>query len=109
MNFYEKFKGLCDQIGKSPSGVAIELGMDKTAASNWKRRISSPSPESVKKIADYFGVSVTYFEDDPTDHKNLFAMVDVHEKALLTAFRELSTFDQAKVLVFVSELKDSKK
>ena len=112
MDFYEKFKSLCDQVGKSPSAVAIELGMNKAAASNWKRRISSPSPENTKKLADYFGVPLTYFEDDPIDNKNLFAMIDAHEKALLSAFRDLNTFEQAEVLVFVKKLRnneDSKK
>ena len=108
MDFYDKFKHLCDQIGKSPSAVAIELGMNKAAASNWKRRISSPSAENLKKIADYFGVNVTYFDDDPKDSKNLYAMIDAHEKALLAAYRELDAVGQAKLLVYASELKNDK-
>lgn len=56
--FYEKFIKLCSQIGKAPSAVAIEIGINKSTVSNWKNRGTSPTDTTAQKIADYFGVSV---------------------------------------------------
>lgn len=57
--FYDNFVRLCVKKGKSPSAVALELGINKSAVSNWKRRKNGPSDANIQKIADYFEVSVS--------------------------------------------------
>lgn len=59
MNFYDVYVELCNKIGKSPSAVAIELGLSKTAVHRWKNG-GSPTDATAAKIASYFDVSVTY-------------------------------------------------
>ena len=59
MNFYNKYVELCNDIGKSPSAVAIEIGLTKTSVHRWKNG-GSPTDATAAKIASYFGVSVTY-------------------------------------------------
>lgn len=57
--FYTKYKDLCNSIGKTPSGVGIELGISKTTISYWKKNINViPKQDVLLKIADYFKVSI---------------------------------------------------
>ena len=106
MDFYDKFIDLCNKAGESPSPLAEKLGMHRTAVTNWKKRLSTPTPANLKKIADHFGVPVSYFEEDAKDERSLFAIIDTHEKKLLEIYRQLGTVEQAKLIVFASELKD---
>lgn len=60
MVFYDKFVELCATVGKAPSAVALEIGCSKPMVTNWKQRGSTPTDTNLKKIADYFGVTVDY-------------------------------------------------
>lgn len=55
MNFYDNYVKLCNEKGKSPSKVAGEIGLSKTAVNRWKNG-GSPTDATVKRIADYFQV-----------------------------------------------------
>lgn len=57
--FWDTFIDLCAKNGKKPNPVAKELGFGSSAVTHWKRG-TVPSDISLKKIADYFGVSVDY-------------------------------------------------
>lgn len=64
MTFYEKVIGLCNQKGISPSALATAIGQTRAAASGW--RTSIPRSTTIKKLADYFGVPVSYFTEEET-------------------------------------------
>ena len=55
--FYENYVRRCNAVGVSPSRVAQNIGLNKAAASYWKRG-ARPSFTSLLKIADYFKISV---------------------------------------------------
>lgn len=57
--FWDNFVTLCNQKGKSPNGVCAELGFSANTATKWKQG-SIPRDTTLRKIADYFGVSVSY-------------------------------------------------
>lgn len=57
MNFYERFVGLCNKVGKTPSRVAMEVGLSKPTVNRWKNG-SSPTDATAMKVAEYFGVSL---------------------------------------------------
>lgn len=65
--FYERYKGLCQSIGKSPSAVAEELGINKSNVSNWKNNGYVPRGEVIKVLADYFGVTTDYLLGNETE------------------------------------------
>lgn len=67
--FYEKFLKLCAEANKTPSSVAGEIGLSRSAVSNWKARGSCPTAVTAQKLADYFGVPVDYLLSDETDEK----------------------------------------
>ena len=57
MAFYENYVQLCNEVGKSPSAVAIELKLGKPSVSRWKTG-TKPRDTTVLKVANYFGVTV---------------------------------------------------
>ena len=56
--FYDKYHQLCKSVGKSPSAVAIELGISKGAVSTWKNLGRTPQVAQLQKVADYFHITV---------------------------------------------------
>lgn len=58
-NFYNIYIFLCANKKVSPSRVAEEIGLTRTTANGWKKG-KKPSDVSLRKIADYFGVTVDY-------------------------------------------------
>lgn len=55
---YDNFVRLCNSVGKAPSAVALELGISKSAVSNWKHQRNEMTAATALKIADYFGITV---------------------------------------------------
>ena len=69
MNFYDKYVELCNERGKSPSAVAIEIGLAKPTVNRWKNG-SLPTDATLARIASYFGVSVAYLMGKEDKQKN---------------------------------------
>lgn len=57
---YEIFEQLLQKYGVSAYKVAKETGVTQSTLSDWKRGRSTPKTENMKKLADYFGVSIDY-------------------------------------------------
>jgi transcriptional regulator with XRE-family HTH domain len=62
--FYERFIKLCISRNVTPSTVAQDVGLSKAAVSQWKAGRSKPTDANIAKIAEYFGVSPSYFSED---------------------------------------------
>lgn len=69
MNFYDRYVELCNERGKSPSAVAIEIGLAKPTVNRWKNG-SLPTDATLARIANYFGVSVAYLMGKEDKQKN---------------------------------------
>lgn len=63
MTFYENFLKLCNDVGKSPSRVADEIGISKSIISRWKNG-GGISDITAVKLAEYFGVSTGVLKDN---------------------------------------------
>lgn len=57
--FYDRFIELCKERGVSPSAVMVAIGLNKSNATFWKKG-SIPKGDTLRKLADYFGVSIDY-------------------------------------------------
>ena len=70
--FFDKYSELCKRVGKTPTGVALELNVSRATVNYWKNG-NVPKQEILIKIADYFNVSVDYLlgNDVETDSDNL--------------------------------------
>ena len=54
--FYDNFIKECNRIGKSPSAVVVDCGISKPAVTRW-RKGEMPRDATIRKLADYFGIS----------------------------------------------------
>ena len=69
MDFYDRFIKLCAEKGVKPSPMLESIGIQKTAATNWKARRTRPTACNLQKIADYFGVTVEYLRGEEDNKK----------------------------------------
>ena len=77
--FWDIYTALCAKQGVSPNAVAKSLSIASGTVTNWKNG-AVPQNAKLKKIADYFGVSVSYLlgvVDDPDP----IALVDPSKKS----------------------------
>ncbi len=92
---YEVFEQLLQQFGVTAYKVAKETGVTQSTLSDWKRGRSTPKSENMKKIADYFGVSVDYLmtgktnkekepQLKPKDERDIEKILEQTRKQLLT-------------------------
>jgi transcriptional regulator with XRE-family HTH domain len=61
---YGKFEILCENKGVKPSTVSRITGVSTATLSSWKGGKYTPKSDKIRSIANYFGVSIAYFEDD---------------------------------------------
>lgn len=61
---YRRFEQLLQMNNVTAYKVAKATGIDPTILSNWKHGKTKPSASNLKKIADYFGVSLSWLMGD---------------------------------------------
>lgn len=67
---YEIFEQLLKQHGITAYRVAKDTGVTTATLTSWKQGKYTPKPEKMQKIADYFGVSLSYLmtgKEDPSE------------------------------------------
>ena len=67
---YEKFAQLLQERGITSYRVSKDTGISQSTLSDWKNGKSAPKLDKLQRIADYFGVSVSYFYDEEKTPKN---------------------------------------
>lgn len=113
--FYDTFLQLCNSVNKSPSAVVTELGMNKSAVTNWKTRRTPPRDTTLRKIADYFNVTVDYLltgEEPATpnfeaEKEKASAQLDAEEEELNEYLNALKNNPGMRILF--SKTKNAKK
>lgn len=60
---YDRYIKLLEEKGVKTSDVCRATGIVASTFSNWKKGKSIPKQDKIKKIADYFNVSVDYLID----------------------------------------------
>ena len=61
---YEIFQKLCEKNNVRPGTVARATGIATATLTSWKKGRYTPKADKLKKIADYFNVSVNVFYSD---------------------------------------------
>lgn len=67
---YLKFEELLKEKGITAYKVAKETNISSTTISDWKMGKYVPKIDKLQKIANYFGVSVSYFLDSDNQNKS---------------------------------------
>ena len=71
---YERYEKLLEKNNVTNYRVSKETGITQTTLSNWKTGKITPKTSTLKKIANYFGVSVSYFTDDTEPQESKIAL-----------------------------------
>ena len=105
--FFDVYLFLCESTGKTPNGVAKELGFASSSVTQWKHG-SVPRPAALQKISEYFGVTVEYLIDGTAENKKSPAPKSAE---LIPGYSDLTEENKAKVrdyiaLLAMSEQKD---
>lgn len=61
---YKKFQKLLEEKNVTAYEVAKQTGIAQTTLSAWKNGEYTPKVDKLKLIAEYFGVSISYFLED---------------------------------------------
>lgn len=57
---FEVFAKLCEQNGVTANQVAKATGVSSATITSWKKGEYKPKIDKLQKIADYFGVSISF-------------------------------------------------
>lgn len=80
-DFYNMYVKACNDINKSPSAVALEIGISKTAVNGWKTGRTKPTDATRQKVYNYFGVTALEWEaeqkENPTAQMGSEALKDI--------------------------------
>lgn len=79
---YEIFEQLLQKYNVTAYKVGKETGIPGSTFSAWKNGISNPKPDKLKKIADYFGVTVDYLMGNENNSKPNTELTDDELKRL---------------------------
>lgn len=60
MAFYDIFEQLCANKGVTPTKAGRENGVKQGTVSMWKKRGTTPNPDTLSKLASYFDVPPNY-------------------------------------------------
>ena len=73
--FWQKFVSLCSKNNLSPNAVCAKLGYSGAIATKWKNG-ATPRDTTLKKISDFFNISVEYFKENNEETKisNIFPL-----------------------------------
>lgn len=107
MDFYSRFIRICNENGISPSGAAIEAGISKAAVTAWKNG-SKCSDANVAKIANYFNVPISYFDDDEKEQPSAESkeLLDARARAI----ELVKSIDNSEVLeIFIAAMEKAAK
>ena len=64
---YKKYEKLLEERGETSYQVSKATGVGQNTLSNWKTGRSQPKVDKLQKIADHFGVPVSYFLENNTE------------------------------------------
>lgn len=96
--FLENFLNLCTKIGKSPSAVVTEVGLNKSAVTSWKNG-TKPTNSTIVKLSNYFGVSV---EELTGKKEPAGQQADGKQEEFIQLYQQLTPQEQA---FFLSQLR----
>lgn len=97
--FYDNFVKACNLHNKAPSAVAIDIGISKATVTGWKNG-SMPSDATLRKLADYFGVSPEELTGS-TGPAQRITLDGSAQPDIVLKYNQLTPEGQKEVLAFI--------
>ena len=108
MDFYNNYVRLCNSVGKTPSAVAVEIGIEKSTVSRWSKG-SSPNHATKLKVADYFGCTISDLTGEVEQKEKPAQESGLSVDEIKEAFRGKSFEELTEILAALTdELKNTK-
>lgn len=86
--FYDKFKQLCEAKGVSVNKACVEIGLSRSVAAKWKStNAGTPTAETCKKIAAYFGITVSDLLGETDKVENMSAL-DIEFQSIIAGMTD---------------------
>ena len=107
--FYDTFTFLCKKKGLSPSKAAIDAKISKSLVTKWKTNGTEvPSPEVLKKLSVFFGVTPDYLlgYDTQSQIDTLSQQISQLKEEIRTASAERKGELEATLLVLEESHED---
>lgn len=103
--FWENLISLCNEKDVSPTTVVVSLNISRGSVTGWKKG-SVPNDTTLKKIADYFGVTPEYLLQD-----NIATSSERNKKeqAVLEQYNELTDEEKEKAREYIKFLISQRK
>lgn len=102
--FWDKYFALCSKIGKSPNAVAKEIGISSGTLTGWKKHNKVPLDMTIKKVADYFGVPVSYFSEEAPEEKEVASALNEKVEAIMKVYDMLTPENKERFSDSLSEI-----
>ena len=80
--YYERFETLCKERNVTPADVSRGTGIATATLTNWKKGRYTPKATKLQQIADFFGVSLTYFTSNVPENGQPEYYIDPETAAL---------------------------
>lgn len=104
MSFIVLLETLCKEKGITISRMLSDLGLSHGIFSNWKTRGTIPNGDILKKIANYFGVSVDYLLGNDTVNISGEPLTEF-QKEMLSELKGVSSDGAEKIRDYVRLVK----
>lgn len=108
MNFIDRLNELIREKGINNKKLLDDLKLGKNSIINWTQRGNVPNGETLKRIADYFNVSIDYLLGKTSMKKSAIETdngLSENGIKLLNMFKDLSPEAQVKVVELAELLK----
>ena len=97
--FYENFAFYCTKIGKSESAVAKDVGITSKSVTGWKNG-ALPRNSTLKKLADYFGITVDELMGTKKEPAGMGGLDDV-KKQVVELMDDMSQEELNALFIFL--------
>lgn len=102
-SFQDVFKELRLENGKSQDAMAKDLDVSPALISKWENNASTPGPEMLEYIADYFNVSVDYLIGR-SKYRNLEAGNSELDNVLFSKAKNLTDEEKKTILNVINAI-----
>ena len=104
---YSIFKQLCDNKKIKPAQLSKDIGIPQATLSFWKNGTRHPSLNTMKKIANYFDVSVDYLSGETVYYKKCISSAEldadiISDKEFMNLVYQLYMLDISRLFILKS-------
>lgn len=105
--FWNSFIAICNDNNTTPTATVKALGISLGSVTKWKNG-AQPNSTTLKKIADYFNVSVEYLKGETEQKENPLAQFSPETVALVERISKLSPDMAKKALEYIDFITQKK-